>query len=255
MAIAVPIILGISAVATAGIIASTLKPSSSITTEDTVSVINNSILNLQPQNSLSTTVLQIVEAEGGATITNSSQYSDIKSNLTSVVQGTQRTDANTKIQDAVSQELKSKTVALLGSIDKLFSNDSVNLTTKLKTNVANMNITDVAPVCAINLNLTQKIAAKYGGTIAGQNQSFKADFIESCMTNSDNTLDALSDITNTINQKAILEQENPLNFLGDMFSSGIKMIVLIIICIVGGYLLIFGPNKEEIKDIINNKNK
>jgi len=208
-------------------------------------VINSSILKLASNTQSTNNVSQYIEADNGSTVSGNTQSVDVKTNMNSVLSATQNSDFNTTVKNDVQQSLEKKSVALLGAFDSLLQNQNVDLKTDIGSKLSNLNLQDLAPICMTNNNISQSIIAKRGSTITNNSQIVKADFIQSCTTLATNNMNTTSDIANSINQRAKLVTENPLNFLTDMFKGGITMVIIVIIVIVGGFIVLIGPGKVD----------
>lgn len=223
---------------------------SSLSVDVVASVINESILKLSSEVKTNNVVTQYMEATEGSVIENTQQYANVTSNVTSVIQATQQDDFNSQLATTVSQDLSKKTVALLGALDSLLQDNNMNLATSVSSKVQNMNIMELAPVCALNDTITQTLIAQPHSRISGSSQVIKADFIQNCTTLVDSNMTTVSDITNSVNQRASFQQENPLDFLADMFKHGMTVFVLIIIVIIMGFIVLIGPGKLDANKLI-----
>lgn len=214
------------------------------------SIINQSILKLSGSTTSTNSITQYVEAGEGATITNISQYVDVKQNMGSVVNAAQSSDFNATIKNDVAQSLDKQSVALLGAFDGLLQNNNVDLKTTIKNKIENLNLTEIAPICATNNNITQSVIAKRNATINNVDQIVKADFIQSCTSLVDSNMGTMSDMTNSFNQRAKVVATNPLDFLSDIFQGGATMVVMIVVVIVIGFVTLIGPGNVDANAII-----
>lgn len=214
------------------------------------SVINQSILTLASKTTTDNNVIQYIEAGEGATVSGNTQYLDIKTNTTSIVNAVQNSDFSTTIKSDVVQDLEKKTTALLGALDGLTQNNNVNMKTNIENHISNLNLTEIAPVCTNNNTITQSIIAKRGATITNNSQTVKSDFVQSCISNVENSMKTMSDIVNSVNQKATIVAENPLNFLGDIMKNITMIILLIVVALVVGVVVLIGPGKVDANALI-----
>jgi hypothetical protein len=225
------------------------KPST-LTVETVNNIINTSILKLSSNTTVNNDVTQYIKATGGSSITDVTQYTDVKNNMSSILSATQNSDFNADLKNNVQQDLQSETVALLGAFDSLLQNKNVSLKNKINNTIDNLNLIEIAPVCATNNDIVQSIIAEGKSSISGVSQTVKADFIQKCTTIIDDNMSTVSDITNAINQRAKLVSENPLNPLTEMFKGGTNMIIIVIIVIVIGFIILIGPGKLDANAIV-----
>lgn len=214
------------------------------------SVINESILKLASTTSTNNNFTQYIEAGEGSVVSGNTQYIDVKTNTTSIVNASQDSEFDTKISDSVYQDLSKKSVAFLGALDGLFQNNNVKMETKIKNTVNNLNLTELTPVCANNNTITQGIVAKRGSTVTNNSQAVKADFIQSCTANVENNMKSMSDIVNSVNQKASIVSENPFNFLADIAKSWMTTLLLVMVAIIAGVVVLIGPGKVDANALI-----
>ena len=214
-------------------------------------VINESVLKLASTTESGTNITQYMEAGEGATVSGNTQYADVRSNTSAVLNATQTSGFNAALKNEIVQDLQKKTTALLGALDGLTQNNNVKMTTNIGNNVGNLNLTEITPVCTNNNTITQSIVAKRGATITNNSQTVKADFIQSCIGNVENSMEAVSDITNSINQRATLVAENPLDFLSDIAKSWMMMILLIVVALIVGVVVLIGPGKVDANALIS----
>jgi type IV secretory pathway VirB2 component (pilin) len=217
--------------------------------------INKSVLKLSSNTSINNDVTQYIEASGGSAISNVTQYADTKANMSSVLTATQNSDFMDTLKSDVGQELESKSVAFLGAFDSIFQNKNIDLTTNVNNKIESLNMVELAPICATNNDITQSVIAKSGSSISNVSQTAKSEFIQQCTSLVESNMASMSDIANSINQRAKIVSENPLNFLSDMFKSGTTMVIVIIIVIIGGFVLLIGPGKLDANSIIRDSIK
>jgi hypothetical protein len=223
-------------------------------TADVVSeVINQSILKLASDTTSNNTITQLIEANEGSTVSGSTQYAEVKTNMASVVTATQNSNFETQLKSDVSQELEKKSVALFGAADGLLQNNNTDLNVSVTNRVSNLNLTELTPICATNNSITQSMVAKKESKIIDSSQTVKAEFMQSCSSMVDQNMGTMSDIANAINQRAKITLENPLDFLRDVFSGGFMMIAVIIVSIVVGFVVLVGPGKLDATSIIREK--
>lgn len=213
-------------------------------------VINQSIVKLTSNTDTKNNISQYIDASGGSTISNNKQYIDVTSNTGSVASAMQKTGFSSDLNAEVKQDLSTQTVALLGALDGLFQNNNIKMSATIENSVNNLNLTELASTCAVDNTITQSIIAKEGSTITGNSQEVKADFIQQCISNSSNAMETMSDLTNSINQKAKSVTENPFNFISDMFKGGMLMVLFIIISIVGGFIVLVGPGNVDANALV-----
>lgn len=225
------------------------KPST-LNVSEVNKIINESIIKLSNNVSNTNNVTQYIEASGNSEISGNTQYADVKSNISSIVSATQDSNFNTKFNNDVIQNLQQKSVALLGVFDSLLQNKNIDLNASIENKLNNLNLTETAQICATNNNITQSIIAKDNAKITNNSQTVKSEFLTSCSTSSKNNMSAISNITNSINQKAVSVSENPLNFISDIFKNFSMIILLIIVVIVAGFVIMIGPGKLDANSII-----
>ena len=214
-------------------------------------VVNESILKLASTTQSNVNVVQYISAEDNSTVSGNTQYADVKSNTTSIINATQDSGFSTALSNNVGQEIEKKTQALLGAFDGLTQNQNFDLKTKIESNITNLNLVEITPVCATNNSINQSIVAKRGSTITGNSQTVKADFVQSCSSMIDSNMSAMAEVSNELNQKGKYVAENPLDFIADIFKGGQTMIAVIIIAIVAGFVVMIGPGKLDANKLIS----
>lgn len=210
--------------------------------------INNSILNISTTTSDNTSVSQYMESSE-APIIGSTQSVDITSTTSSILNAVQSSDFDEKFNTAVTQELDSKTVALLGAFDSLLQNRNVDMRTNIKNSLSNLNLSEITQICVSNKDISQSmIAGKY--KIENSQQIMKGTFVTNCATNVTHNVKSVSDMTNSINQRAKISSENPLNFIGDVLKHFAYVILFIMLAIIGGFVIMIGPGKLDANALV-----
>ncbi len=208
-------------------------------------IINDSTIKLTSNTSSTNNVSQYIEAGGNSIVSNNRQYVDIKTNTQSIITATQKPDFQTSFNNEVAQELNKKTTSLIGSLDGLTQNQNVSLSASIKNKLSNINLTEISFICASNSNIVQSIIAKDYANVTGNSQEVKADFLTNCSASSDNSMKTISDITNSINQRATVTAENPLDFIGKALSNIALIIGIVLIAAIAGLVIFLKPPKNN----------
>ena len=212
-------------------------------------VINQSIINLTSNTTERTIITQTMMATGGSSMSGNTQTATVESSISSILEASQSSDFNTKLANDVSQSLEKKTVALLGAFDGLLQNNNMDMKTAIESNITNMNISNLAPVCSANRELTQSIIAEAGSSMDDNTQTIKANFVQSCIYTVSSNMNTTSDITNMTNQKAKSTQESPLKFITDIMGNLSTMVIFVIFVIIGGFVLMIGPGNLDVTEL------
>lgn len=134
-----------------------------------------------------------------------------------------KTDFDSKLNDQISQSLKSQDIALTSWLTPGSDNQSANINHSVTTN--------------INTNLVQKCISSLSGrnvinVVGSQNvlkndiQKQTASMLAGCMQSNSQSLSTMTDITDTINQHEVHTSENPLAFLTDALQAMVRDIAI-----------------------------
>jgi len=213
-------------------------PANAMTIGVTNDLITKTITNFAPSTTNITTGTNFADIRNSSNITNKQVINAIAS-ISSVVNSNLSTSVQTSLDNAVSQELEKKSVALLSSMGNLLSNNNTDIKTTLGNKVGNIHLTSIIPVCASDQTLSNIFIVDNSNNI-DSSQTIEGNFYQSCLATSTESMNSISDITNTIAQKAIVTETNPLDFLSGMFSSiGTIFVILIILSIVVGMVFVY----------------
>jgi hypothetical protein len=215
-------------------------------------ILNKSVFNVSSSTITNTSVLQFMRAGEGAYMARNEQVANVTSTVESTTSAMQTVSFNTKLANNLSQELNKQSVALLSSIGGLFSNNNVDMNTNVKTNVQNINISDISFVCAMSPTIAQTMITEAGSAMIDSKQSITANFVQKCINSTNSNVQTTSDIANAITQKATIIEENPLSVLSDILKAGmmglltpIIFIVVVIIIIVAVPKMLFGSRNKN----------
>lgn len=207
------------------------KPTS-LTVKGVNETINGSIVKFTPttqQNTNATNYLKV--GEGGTAIGNV-QLIEVASDLRSLYEASQTSDFKTRVNNEITQDLNKQSIALISDIGGILTNKNINLVTEIQNKTKNLNISEIMPTCINNQSLVNEIIIEKDGTAINNVQGIKGTFYQECMNSVKSNMNTVSDITNTINQKATIEEKNPLGFLSDMFGNLMPNFTLIIIVFI-----------------------
>lgn len=228
------------------------KPTS-LKITDVNNVTNKVILEFAPNNRTTGTATNIINVSNGGIASNNTQLIEMNQSLESLYDATQTTDFKNDINNTIKQELKKETVALISDIGSIFNDKNVNLDTALSNNIENINLTQIIPTCISNQTLLNTIVND-GGITSNNTQTIKSNFFQKCVGSVNSAVTSTSDITNMINQKADIIDNNPLAFIGDMFKGLMSTILIIIVIVVAGILVFFsGDSGTKKLEVITNK--
>lgn len=158
--------------------------------------------------------------------------------LESICNNLQNVNDDNSINQKLENNLKQSSVAIMSDMGAILVNKGKTLETEVKDLISNTNITDVAPLCISNQNLVNSIVIE-GSNTKNIKQIVSDNFVEKCVTSVKSVMNNTSNIINTINQKASITEENPLDFLSKMFSGIFSTIIIIIIVILGAIVMLF----------------
>lgn len=217
-------------------------PANQVSINAVNNTINGTLTNISSTVNVVGNYSNLIEIGGSGNVTNSQQIIDATSNINSLVNSTLITNDSTNIDTQVTQDLNNQSVSLLSSIGHVLSNNGIDVSTAVSNYVSNLHLTSIIPVCASDQKFSNAIITKAGssGSAINDTQTITSDYYQSCITNTNESLNTISDITNTFAQKATVTETNPLDFLNGLFS-GISQyfVVFIIFIILVGMIYVF----------------
>lgn len=216
---------------------------------DINATINESILNVTSKTESNISAVNSIIVSKGGTISNVTQSIELNSSLSSLVNISQDVEMKSTITNNIVEELNKKSVALISDFGSILQNKNIDMSTNIGNFVKNSNITNVLISCATNQNLLNTIVNE-SSTVNNVNQNITGKFVQTCISDSDVTANTVSDIANSINQKADITDSNPLDFIGNMFKYLNAGIITVILIIIGGICFLFagseGTKKLEV---------
>jgi hypothetical protein len=145
----------------------------------------------------------------------------------------QASDFKSALSANLAQSLRSQQIALTGWLDSSRNDQSTSLQQSVTTNITQANVQNcLNTMNGYNiLNVTGS-----GNVIKDVAQNASLNLVSECMLQNGQASKVVSDITDTVNQSAVLESKNPLAFIADAmaaaFSSIVYGVIAVIICVI-----------------------
>lgn len=186
-------------------------------------------------------------------VSNITQTVSIQVNSQCASKLVQNSNFQNSMQNSIVQQLKNKSIALTEWMDGSKDNNQTNIEQIVGTNVTSKTVLN----CVNNLNSRNIITvAGTGNVVNDVVQKNTVDAISNCLLSNTQASNAVSNITNAINQGAVSKSENPLAFITDAIGTVAKsgmmtmaaIAFIIIICFVGLFLLIHHHHDSERMD-------
>lgn len=212
--------------------------------------INKALLDYNPNTQANFDALNNITATNGATASYNTQTITAISNLSSLYEAAQNSDFQTTINNSIDQDFKKETIALISDMGAVLNNKNLDLTTHVANQIENLNIAQITPSCIANQNMINNILVN-GSTANYNTQTIEGDFFQKCIGSAKSTMNTVSDMTNSITQKADVKEDNPLDFISKMFNGIMSTLIIFIIVIIGGIVWLFSGSEGTQKlDII-----
>lgn len=208
------------------------KKPSALSISSVNDIVNQSIMKFTPSTISTTSGSNYIEVGSGSEAIGNVQVLNVTSKLKSLYNVSQSLDFKTNVNNDIQQNLEKKTVALLSDMGSMFTNKNVDMNTTIKNSISNLSIFEVAPVCISNQNLVNSIVVQPGGKANYNTQTISSNFLTECMATVNNNMSTSSELVNLLNQKATLEESNPLDFLGTLSANFMIMFVILLIAVI-----------------------
>lgn len=153
---------------------------------------------------------------------------------------TSQADFQSKVANSIAQKLSDQDVAMTSWLSPGKSSQSASIKTTATTNISS----DIVQKCLASLsgqniinvrgsgNLLQNIAQKQAQTMVG-----------TCMQNSQQSMQTMADITNTVNQQLSHVSKNPFAFITDAIQSVVQNLALALGVCVAAVVLVYVLHK------------
>lgn len=213
----------------------TLSVSSSVVTDATMNQTQDCIAVTDGQN--------VVDVFGsGNVVTNVTQDMSFRVKQDCVNKLSAKTDFEQKLSNDVTQHLKDQDIALTSWLTPGSSDQSETIKNSVRTNIT----TNVVQKCLAQLSGQNVVNVRGTGNVVThivQKQS--QNVVSSCMQGSQQSMTAITDITNVVNQQQKNVDKNPMAFITDAIQAAVRdvavaigiVIVAVVVLVVLGKLL------------------
>jgi len=233
-----------------GIFGGPRPPANKVTAASATQIVNNTLINIAPDTKNKNRSSNIIRALRGGINRYNTQTINALTRVEALSENTLSYTTTNTIDNEIVQSLERKMTALISGIGNAISNDDIDLNSQITNSVSNLNITNILPICTNDVVFVNEIVAEDNGQNSYNTQQIEGQFFIKCITNNTLSVSALSDITNSINQKARVEEKNPLDFIADIFKSIADFVIVIfiffiLIGIIFAYKSFFGKNNQQ----------
>lgn len=187
-------------------------------------------------------------------IQNVSQKLSITLNPTCSTMTASDNSFQTNLSNALSQNMSDQEVAMSQWLDNSKDTQSTNIEQTVSTNITQ----NTVQKCLNNLTTMNNFyLTGDGNVIKNQVQDSTLNMISQCLLNGQQSTQAISDITNTINQHSTYDSKSPFSFLTDAIEGSIQsiatiaaIIFIVFICFIFLFLMLRDKKPKPSKSTV-----
>ena len=186
----------------------------------TTNVVTNATLNVS-QNCLSyMDGTQVISIHGSGIIFKGNiQQSQLSVDMKCIDQMSQEGDFESQLTASITQQLEDEEVAATQWMDPSGDDQKTDITSNVTTNITFNDVQN----CLATLNGTQLFVVSGSNDVIVDNmQEQTMTLAQQCLMSGGQTVDVVSDITNTVNQHSTYDSENPWSFIVDAIEAVLK---------------------------------
>ena len=188
----------------------------SVTIGMVTDVMQQSLLSMTTDGTSGSSASQSIDVDSGDASDNT-QTMSVTNSLTAIYKAVQKSDMTSKINNKMQQEMKKKLDSLFSNIGRALSGNDTKIDSDIGNKISNLHATTMVSHCISDIDAQQNILVKSGRATRNR-QSMTVNNVVSCATSSESSMNVISDIVNTGNQSADIQEDSPFKPFTDMIA-------------------------------------